>query len=158
MDLMHVGASWLHLVATVALLGYYAIFGLLVIPVLRQRVADREAAATVAAVEGRATPVVFGSLAVFLATGVYLMVNGEQYGGLGNTDGSTWATFFLVKHVVVLVMVGLGVYIDALVARRFAGPAAQDRPAPFRTFEISAGAMTLLGAVVLFLTAAGQAS
>jgi len=158
MDLMHVGASWLHLVATVALIGYYAIVGLLVIPVLRKTVAAREAAESLAALEGRATPVIFGSLAIFLATGVYLMVNDERYGGLGNVTGSDWATLFLIKHVVVLAMVGLGVYIDALVARRFAGPAAVDQPAPIRTLEIAAVAMTLLGAVVLFLTAAAQAS
>jgi uncharacterized membrane protein len=157
-DLVQVGATWLHLVATVALIGYYAILGLLVIPALRKTVPAREVAASVVAVEGRALPMIFGSLAIFLATGVFLMANDARYGGVGDVSGSTWATLLLVKHVVVLAMVGLGVYIDALVARRFAGPEAIDQPAPVQRLEIAAGVMTLLGAVVLLLTAYAQAS
>ena len=159
MDLVQVGATWLHLVATVALIGYYAILGLLVLPVLRTTVPAREVAASVAALEGRALPVIFGSLAVFLATGVYLMVNDARYGGLGDVTGSTWATLFLVKHVVVLAMVGLGRLHRRPGGSAIRGPGeAIDRPAPVQRLEVAAGVMTLLGAVVLLLTAAAQAS
>jgi uncharacterized membrane protein len=157
MDLAQVGATWLHLLATVALLGYYAIVGLVVLPAIRAVVPARELAASIAAVHLRATPVILGSLAIFLATGIYLMVTDSQYEGIGSVTGSTWATLFLVKHGVVAVMVGLGVYVDALVVRRFA-PGAIDQPAAIRRLAASAGVMTLLGALVLLLTAAGQAS
>lgn len=157
MDLLHVGATWLHLLATVALLGYYAIFGLVVLPVIRRLVPARELSESIAAIEGRATPVIVVSLVVFLATGVYLMVTAEQYGGLGNITGSDWATLFLVKHAVIGVMVGVGVYIDALVVRRFA-LGAGDQAAAIRRLTQATVVMTVLGAVVLLLTAAGQAS
>lgn len=157
MDLVNVGATWLHLIATVALLGYYGIVGLLVVPVLWRIVPARELGVSIASVERRAFPVIIGSLAVFLATGVYLMGVDPQYGGVGDVSGSAWATLFLVKHLVVLGMVGVGVYIDALIVRRFALPEATDHAA-VRRLEVAAGFMTALGAVVLLLTAAGQAS
>lgn len=158
MDVMQVSASWLHLLATVAMLGYYAVFGLVVVPVIARIVPAAELRAAVAAVEGRATPLIVGSLIVFLATGIYLMVNDPSYGGLGNVGGSTWATLFLVKHLVVGAMVGVGVVIDAIVVRRFAGPRVVDQPGATRLLVGLSGVMTLLGAVVLLLTAAGQAS
>ena len=81
MDLMHVGATWLHLMATVAMLGYYAIVGLLILPVLRRIVPSRELGETIGAVERRALPVIIASLTIFLATGVYLMGADARYGG-----------------------------------------------------------------------------
>jgi len=157
MDLLHVGATWLHLLATVALLGYYAILGLVVLPVIRRLVPARELGESIAAIQGRATPIVGVSLLAFLATGVYLMVTAGQYEGLGNVTGSTWASLFLVKHLVIGVMVGIGVYIDALVVRRFA-VAAGDQAASLRRLTLATVVMTALGALVLLLTAAGQAS
>ncbi|MEW5989909.1 MAG: hypothetical protein AB1736_01010 [Chloroflexota bacterium] len=158
MDVMQVGATWLHLLATVAMLGYYAVFGLVLLPVIARIVPAAELRAAVVAVEGRAMPLIIGSLIVFLATGIYLMVSDPAYGGLGDVGGSTWATLFLVKHLVVGAMVGVGVVIDALVVRRFAGPRSPDQAAAIRLLVGASGLMTLLGAMVLLLTAAGQAS
>jgi uncharacterized membrane protein len=158
MDLAQVGASWLHLLATVALIGYYAILGLLVLPAIRGLVPAAALGQSIAAIERRATPIIIGSLAIFLATGIFLMTTDSRYGGVGNLAGSTWATLFLVKHVLVLAMAGVGVYIDALVVRRFGAVEAPGDPAAVRLFVLSCGVMTLLGAVVLFLTAAAQGS
>jgi uncharacterized membrane protein len=158
MDLMQVGATWLHLIATVAMLGYYAIVGLLVLPILRRTVPGRGLGETIAGIERRAVPVIIGALAIFLATGVYLMGADARYGGVGNVTGSTWATLFLVKHLLVGVMVGLGVYFDALVVRRSAPPEATVESTEVTKLTVVAGVMTMLGAVVLLLTAAAQAS
>lgn len=158
MDFVHVGASWLHLLATVAMLGYYAILGLVVLPAIRGVVPAPALGVSIAAVARRATPVIVGSLVIFLATGVFLMTTDARYGGVGNVAGSAWATIFLVKHVIVGAMVGLGVYIDALVVRRFGTPGSDDQPAAVRRLALACGVMTLLGAVVLLLTAVGQAS
>jgi uncharacterized membrane protein len=157
MDLVHVGATWLHLLATVALGGYYAILGLIVLPVLRRFVPASDLGEAIAAVERRALPVIVVSLGVFLATGVYLMGIDTQYGGLGNVTGSTWSTLILAKHGVVAVMVGLGVYLDALIIGHAAREAGE-QAAALRRVSLAAGAMTLLGVLVLFLTAAAQAS
>ncbi|TAJ99130.1 MAG: hypothetical protein EPO36_12620 [Chloroflexota bacterium] len=155
MDLLQVGATWLHLLATVALLGYYAVFGLIVLPAVRKVVPAPELGAAIVAIHRRSTAVVVASLVVFLATGVYLMVMNERYEGVGNVGGS-WATLLLVKHGVIAVMVGIGVYIDALVVRGFELAGSAAHPSAVRRLARAAVAMTALGAVVLFLTAAAQ--
>ena len=158
MDLMQVGATWLHLLATVAMLGYYAVLGLVVLPALREVLPAQELGESIGALERRATPVIVGSLVVFLATGVFLMTTDSRYGGVGDVTSSSWSTLLLVKHLVVGVMVGVGVYIDALVVRGFASPGSADQPTAVRRVALSAGLMTLLSSLVLFLTAAAQGS
>jgi uncharacterized membrane protein len=153
---VEIGAIWLHLVATVTLLGYFAVLGLLVLPVLRRRVSSREFVVTVAALERRALPLVIASLGVFLATGVYLMGNDSRYGGLGSID-SAWANVLLAKHLVVLVMVGLGVFFDILVVRAAKAPEGIDQAAQVRSITRAAMGMTILAAMVLLLTAVAQA-
>jgi uncharacterized membrane protein len=153
---VEVGAIWLHLVATVTLLGYFAVMGLLVLPVLRRLASSSELVESVAAIEHRALPFVITSLGVFLATGVYLMGNDSRYGGVGSID-STWATVLLAKHLVVLVMVGLGLFFDALVVRAAKAPEGIDRAAQLGRITRAAVGMTILAAIVLLLTAVAQA-
>jgi uncharacterized membrane protein len=155
MDLVHVGATALHLLATVAMVGYYALLGRVVLPVLRRFVPAKELGESIAAVERHALPVLIASLAIFLATGVYLMGIDPAYGGLGKVTGSNWATLLLVKHAVVAVMVGVGVYLDALIMRRPPAEAEGQAP-PMRRIEVAVGVMTALGVLVLLLTAAAQ--
>lgn len=156
MDAVVVGAVWLHLLATVTLIGYYAILGLLVLPLLRRIADGRELAESLATLERRALPLLVGSVAVFIATGVYLMGSDTRYGGVGSI-GSTWASVLLLKHLVVALMVGLGLYIDAVIVRAAAAEVA-DRAIAVRRLTLATGAMTVLGAVVLLLTAVAQAS
>lgn len=156
MDLLQVGATWLHLLATVALLGFYAILGAIVLPAIRGVVPDRELGEAIVAIERRATPLIVASLAAFLATGVFLMVTSPRYGGVGEVAGSAWATLVLTKHGVIAIMVGIGVYIDALVVRGFATPGSVGQAAAVRRLAIASWAMTILGTVVLLLTAAAQ--
>lgn len=156
MDLVHVGATWLHLMATVVTVGYYALLGRLLLPVLRRLVPESELGDALAEVERHAIPVLVASLAIFLATGVYLMGVDPRYAGVGKVGGS-WATLLLVKHAVVAVMVGVGVYLDGLIMRRPPDdPGYQART--MRRVEISVWVMTLLGVMVVLLTAAAQAS
>jgi uncharacterized membrane protein len=155
LDPVEAGAVWLHLVATVSLLGYYAVLALLVLPVERRRTSSREFIDTVAPLERRALPLVIASLVVFLATGLYLMTNDQRYGGAGSID-SIWAKVLLAKHLVVLAMVGIGLFFDALVGRAARAPERIDQTQVGRITR-SAQAMTILAAIVLPLTAVAQA-
>ncbi len=159
MDLIQAGALWLHALATVILLGYYALLALLILPVLRRTLAGPSLGAAIGAIERRALPLVVGAVAVFLVTGGYLMLTDTRYGGLGDFFGTSWAILILVKHAVVLVMVGIGVYVDLLVVPDVALAATEpDRDLAMHRLATAANAMTLLGALVLLLTAAAQAS
>ena len=158
MDMVQVGAVWLHLFATVAMLGYYGILGFLLLPVFRRTVAIGDLFASIAAVERRTLPVMIGSLVTFLATGVYLMGVDPRYEGVGNVTGSAWASLFLVKHVVVIGFVGLGLLVDALIVRGSLLSEPEAQATAVRRISLACQVTALLGAVILLLTAAGQAS
>jgi hypothetical protein len=159
MDYLQIGSSWLHLVATVVLLGYVGVTGLVVLPVLRRDVDLPRVCALTAAFERRALPGVVVALVAFLATGVYLTVSDARYGGAGNVVESSWATIITLKHVLVAVVLGLGLYADGLIARKLAIADAPDRGAALARLDIVVKAMTGAGAAVLLLTAvAAEAS
>src|SRR3970282_1719095 len=100
MDLTRVGAIALHTLAMMIVLGYYGVLGRIVLPALRRTLETRQLALSLVAVERRAKPLLVISIALFAITGIYLMIVDEQYAGLGNVVGSTWATLVLGKHVV----------------------------------------------------------
>ena len=159
MDYLQIGSSWLHLVATVVLLGYVGAIGLVVLPVLRRHVDLATVCELTAAFERRALPVVVAALVAFLATGVYLTVSDDRYGGAGNVVGSGWATIITLKHVLVAVVLGLGLYADGLIARKLTVADASDGRAALSRLDVVVKAMTVAGATVLLLTAvAAEAS
>lgn len=158
MDLVHAGAAWLHTVATVGLLGYYGMLGLFVVPVLGRTVPAQALAESIVALERRALPLLVLALLVLVATGAYLLTADTRYSGVGDVSSSPWATILLVKHLLVAAMVGLGLWADGLVARDIGSGDAAVREAGVRRLGWITLAMTALGAVILLLTAAAQAS
>ena len=103
-------------------------------------------------------PLVLTSIGVFLVTGMYLMLTDDRFLGLGHFFGSSWSTLIVVKHVVVVALIGVGVVIDLLVVPDVATPV--DEPAravAVRRLARGASAIAALGAIVLLLTAAAQA-
>jgi uncharacterized membrane protein len=157
MSIIGTGAVWLHLVATVVLLGYFAVLTLFVLPVLTRALAGAALGTTVAAIERRALPFVIASLVAFLASGIYMAGSDTRYSGAGSID-SPWATIVLVKHGVIVGMLAVAAYVDALAVR--AGSSADDvrRASAIRRFTLGSGVLTALGLVVLLLTAVAQAS
>jgi putative copper export protein len=107
----------------------------------------------------QALPLILVSIGVFLVTGTYLLLTDDRFLGLGHFFGGTWSTLIVVKHVLVVALVGIGVYIDLLVVPDVANPVDEaSRSAGVRRLARSASAMAALGATVLLLTAAAQAS
>jgi uncharacterized membrane protein len=156
-DLVYVGASWLHSISIVVLLGYYATMVLVVLPSL----ADRGTAAgtLLGKLEGRALPWILGSIVALIGTGAYLMFVDPSYAGLGAIVGSTWGTLILVKHVVVIALVILGVVINrVLVPDLGVDTDAAWLANRLRLLRLACWAMVALGALVLLLTSAAQAA
>lgn len=158
MDLVLVLALALHTIAFVIAWGYYGIMGRIVLPGVAEETDFAAQAQIVAAIERRALPLVLTSIVLFLITGTYLLFGSSEYEGFGNLFATTWTTLILIKHVVIVVLIGLGVLFDFLVREL---PYADDEAAGRRTFRrlrLSAEAATLTGAVVILLTAAAQVS
>lgn len=155
MDLTRVGAIALHTLAMLIVLGYYGVLGRIVLPALRRTLGPRDVAASLVAVGRRARPLLVIAIAVFAITGIYLMIVDEQYTGLGNLGGSTWAALVLAKHVVVAALVALGFVVDRLVD----GLAEWEDGPPdgsLRLVGLTVEGATALGVVVVVMTAAAQ--
>jgi uncharacterized membrane protein len=152
-------AGWLHSLATVFVLGYYALLAFVVVPVLRHTLDAPTLGRVIPEIERRALPLILAALVVFVVTGAYMLSTDAQFQGLGHAFVNTWSTLIVVKHAVVIVLVGFGVYIDLLVVPDIARPVDEAfQAAAVRRLARSATAIAALGTVVLLLTAAAQAS
>lgn len=161
MNAVAVGVTWIHALAIVVALGYYVVLTLVVLPWLSSG-GSRDPARALAALERRAMPWILGSVVAFTVTGVLMMLASPEYEGQGNLGGSTWAVLMVVKHLVIVAMVALGVVMDRVLVPRLDGtwwtPAVEPSTdvRDLRPVAQASAAMSLLGAVVLLLTAAAQ--
>jgi hypothetical protein len=110
-------------------------------------------------VHARSRLFVLVSLLIFIVTGVLLMSADPQYTGLGQIDNA-WSVVILVKHVVIVGMIGLGAYLQRGPVRALETALRSGSPA--RVGELMAKArtpemwMALLGVIVLPLTAVAE--
>ena len=155
MDLVLVGAVWLHTVAFVIAWGYYGILARMILPGLSGSLDVAGRAYSLAAIERRALPVVLLAVVLFVVTGSYMLVINPQYSGLGSFS-STWAVLMLAKHLLVVVLVGLGVLIDYLIRGLANWAKDEDRVKEMRWIALAADGATGLGALIALLTAAAQ--
>ena len=158
MDGMWVGMTWLHAAGIVAVLGPYAVLAVVLLPALRGSLEGEQLGLTIASFARRSRLLLVPGVAMLLVSGVYLMVTAGRYGGVGNLFATTWTVLLTVKHMVVLVMVALGIAIDWLA--RSIGAETDDgaRRTLVGVLGLAAEGMTVLGAIVLLLTAAAQVS
>lgn len=155
MDLMQVGAVWLHTVAFVIAWGFYGILARMILPGLGKTLDLAGQTRTLAAIERRALPFVLLAVVLFVVTGTYLLVVNPRYDGLGSFTNS-WATLMLVKHLLVVVLVGLGVLIDYLIRGAADAQDDRDRKSDLRWIGLAADGATGLGALIALTTAAAQ--
>jgi len=146
-------ATGLHVLATVVFIGYYLLLSLIYLPVLAKP--DMGSSAVLGEISKRSRPWMYVSLIVFILTGVYLMLVDSNYLGIGNF-GNPWAILMVVKHIVVLAMIVIGFWYNAVKRvgqdlRSYPGDA--QRLARFRRYV---DVMTICGVLVLVLTALAQ--
>jgi uncharacterized membrane protein len=142
---------WLHALATIVLIGHYLLLALIYLPVL-----GIEGGAVLSKVSRCSRPWLYISLAVFFASGVYLTFADSNYLGIGNF-GNLWGTLMLVKHVLVLAMIAIGFWFNAIL---HVGPlmAIDSSVAEAMSrFRWHVNAMSVLGVLILLLTAISQA-
>ena len=154
MNALAVGATWIHTMAIVVLLGYYAVLSLIVLPWISSG-GSREPGRVLAALERRAMPWILGSIALFTVTGLVLMA---AHTGLN----PVWTPLIIAKHVIVVAMVALGVAMDRVLVPRVDGtwwtPAVEPTTnvRDLRPIAQASAVMGVLGALVLLLTAVAQ--
>jgi uncharacterized membrane protein len=145
-------STWLHAVATVVLIGHYLLLSVIYLPVLAQA---KGGGAMLSAISKRSRVWLYSSLLVFAITGIHLTVADANYLSLGNF-GNPWSILMLGKHVLVLAMIALGFWFNAVLR---VGPAMRsdvEGSQAIARFSLYARLMAGLGLIVLLLTAIVQ--
>jgi uncharacterized membrane protein len=145
----------LHSLATVIFIGYFLLQALLYLPVLAESQSISQGGLVLSQVSKRSRYWMYASLIIFLVTGVALMVLDVEYLGLGDFSNG-WSILMLLKHLVILVMIGLGFWFNFIVR---IGPMMDKSPIPdtiLKRYKNYIFWMSVLGILVLLLTAISQ--
>jgi uncharacterized membrane protein len=145
-------STTLHALAMIIFIGHYVLMSLIYLPALSKLDNGAKALGEMSAHSRRW---MYGSILVFAVTGVHLMLIDPNYLGIGNFS-NPWALLMLIKHLVIVVMIGLGFWFNML---QRVGPAMRSNSgaaqgvAKFRQYS---NAMAICGVLVLALTALSQ--
>jgi uncharacterized membrane protein len=145
---------WLHSLAMTVFIGHYLLLALIYLPSMRQNPLD-VIGPILSGFSRQSRRWMYASLVVFMITGIDLMFVDPNYMGVGNF-GNTWAVMMLVKHVLILVMIGAGFWFNAIWR---IGPMLSSRSGAeqaYGRFKLYVNIMAISGALVLLLTAVAQ--
>lgn len=141
---------WLHALATVVFIGHYVLLSILYLPALQN-----DGGTFLSAISKRSRPWMYASLLIFMATGIYLMFADPNYLGVGDF-GNFWSAMMLVKHVLIVGMIGLGFWFNALLRVGPMMSSTNNAPLGIRRFRMYSNLMAVCGVLVLLLTALAQ--
>jgi uncharacterized membrane protein len=141
---------WLHAIATVIFIGYYVLLALIFLPVLSKS----GNGPILSEISRRSRSWMYASLIAFTITGIYLTLIDPNYMGLGNFSNA-WAIAMLVKHILVIAMIAVGFWYNAILR---VGPmmSSNNPAAAIARFQTHVNAMAICGVLVLLLTAFAQ--
>jgi uncharacterized membrane protein len=146
-------SSWLHMLATIVMVGYFLFASLIYLPVLERQMQANVLRDLLEQVSARLRPFFGGALLIFLVTGTHLMLINKNYLGLGHFFGNPWSALIVTKHVLVLAFLALAVFSE----RAFLGQVSDQKSAALKQFRWSLYIDTGLGLAILLLTSIAQA-
>jgi uncharacterized membrane protein len=147
---------WLHSLATVVFIGHHLLFSLIYLPAFAQNQGNPANRAILSAISKRSRTWMYASLGVFVVTGVFLMYVDPSYLGIGNFN-NVWSVMMLVKHILILGMVGMGFWYNGLMR---VGPLMSSNTGATQAllrFRQYNNLMAVTGVLILLLTAVSQA-
>ncbi len=146
---------WLHSIATLIFIGHYLLLSLVYLPAFAKHPAEPSNGLLLSEISRGSRKWLYIALVIFILTGFYLMLVNPFYFGIGQFTNA-WSFLMLAKHVLILGMVGIGFWFNAilrvgpLMSSNSGAAAAQKR------FSQYSWLMTVTGLLVLLLTAASQ--
>jgi len=146
-------STWLHVLATIVMLGYYFFSRLIYLPVLERQMPASAVRGILEQASARLRPYFSGSLLIFLVTGTHLMLINEDYLGLGDFFGNAWSLLIVDKHVLIVAFLALAVFSE----RAYLPQISEQKPEALKRFRLAMNVNMVLGAVVLLLTSMAQA-
>jgi uncharacterized membrane protein len=143
-------STWLHALGTVILIGHYLLLSVIYLPVL-----EKNGGAFLSQISKRSRPWMYASLIIFMVTGIYLMIVDPNYRGVGDF-GNFWSIMMLVKHLLIVGMIGLGFWYNALLRVGPMMASSNNAELGIRRFRTYGNLMAISGILVLLLTALAQ--
>ena len=143
-------SSWLHTLATVVFIGHYLLLSLIYLPAL-----GTGNGMALSEISKRSRLWMYIALLIFALTGSYLTLADSNYLGFANF-GNAWGILMLVKHLIILGMIGMGFWFNAVVR---VGPMLRSNSGTeqaTRRFRLYANLMAISGVLVLLLTTLSQ--
>jgi uncharacterized membrane protein len=141
---------WLHALATVILIGHYFLLSVIYLPVL-----EKNNGIALSEISKRSRSWMYISLVIFMVTGIYLTFVDPNYLGVGNF-GNLWSVMMLVKHLLIVGMIGLGFWFNAFLRVGPMMASNNNAELGIRRFRTYSNWMAILGVWVLLLTALAQ--
>lgn len=145
---------WLHAIATVLFIGQYLLLTLLYLPAI-SKYKPEVVGPILSEISKRSRGWMYASLLIFIVTGIYLMIVDSNYLGIGNF-GNLWAFLMLVKHILILAMIVIGFWFNAILR---VGPLMSSTTGADQAivrFGLYSRLMAVPGVLVLLLTAFAQ--
>jgi uncharacterized membrane protein len=146
-------STWLHVLATIVMIGYFLFTSLIFLPVLEHQMEANALRGLLEQVSARLRPFFGGALLIFLVTGTHLMLINQNYRGLGHFFGNPWSALIVIKHGLVLAFLALAVYSE----RAYLGQKNAQNPVALKHFRRALNINTFLGMVIVLLTSIAQA-
>ncbi len=141
---------WLHAIATVVFIGHYLLLYLIYLPVLAA-----SNATILSEISKRSRRWLYLSLLLFVVTGTYLTFADPNYLGFANF-GNLWGILMLVKHLLILVMIGVGFWFNAVLRVGSMMSSSSSASQALTQFRLYVSVMAISGGLVLLLTALAQ--
>jgi uncharacterized membrane protein len=141
---------WLHAAATVVLIGHYLLLSIIYLPVL-----EKNGGTFLSEISKRSRPWMYISLVIFMVTGIYLMFMDPNYLGVGDF-GNLWSIMMLVKHLLIVGMIGLGFWYNAFLRVGPMMASNNNAELGIRRFRVYSNLMAISGILILLLTALAQ--
>jgi len=94
---------WLHMLATVVLVGSLSALSWLLLPAMRRSLSERDQVPLMDALQRRLEPLVWFCLGLLIVTGLFQMGVHPNYNGL-LAPGTRWSLALFVKHLMVVLI------------------------------------------------------
>ena len=143
-------STWLHALATVVFIGHYLLLSTIYIPALAKNNGQ-----ALSEISKRSRWWLYTALVVFAVTGTYLMLIDSGYLGFMNFS-NFWGAMMFTKHILVFAMLALGFWYNAILR---VGPMMSSNNSAelgIQRFRSYSNWMTILGILILLLTALAQ--
>lgn len=141
---------WLHALGTVVLIGHYLLLSVIYLPIL-----EKGGGEFLSQISKRSRWWMYASLVIFMVTGIYLMLVDPSYLGVGNF-GNLWSVMMLVKHLLVIGMIGLGFWYNGFLRVGPMMASTNNAEMGIRRFRMYSNLMAIAGIWILLFTAIAQ--